>query len=551
MEEMSKSGGWVMLQNCHVAVSWMPKLDRILEQLDPKTVHREYRLWLTSYPSDKFPVTLLQNGVKMTNEAPKGLKANLNGSYLTDPISNEEFYERCTCPREFKRLLFGLCFFHAVIQERRLFGPLGWNIPYEFTESDLRISVMQLQMFLDEYPSEVPWKAIIYLTGECNYGGRVTDDKDRRLIMILLRDYYSKRILETNYSMSEGLDEYQVPEAETHSGVLEFVRALPLVTPPAIFGFHENANLTKEQNESYKLCDDLLLTVGQASSGGGKSPEDTLGELASDIQGRMPKPWNLAQVQEKYPTLYEESMNTVLFQELTRFNKLIEVMQSSLSDILKAIKGLLLMSQQLEGAFFSMFDGKTPEMWLAKSYPSLKPLGSYVNDLVERLKFFQTWVDKGKPTLFWLSGIYFTQAFTTGASQNFSRKYQLPIDTLTFDFQTMREQDPSEPPADGVYTYGPFLEGCRWDWEEFQLAESEPKTLFVPVPLVWIIPVKKEDLGTFPLYECPLYKISSRRGTLSTTGHSTNFVMYYRIASDLPQEHWVKRGVAMLTQLDI
>merc|ERR1719498_1449057 len=161
-------------------------------------------------------------------------------------------------------------------------------------------------------------------------------------------------------------------------------------------------------------------------------------------------------------------MNTVLFQELTRFNGLIKCIIDSLKDMQKATKGLLLMSAQLETAFLSIFDGKTPTMWLDKSYPSLKPVGSYITDLLDRLKFFQTWMDKGIPVMFWISGIYFTQAFTTGATQNFARKYSIPIDTLSFDFDCPKEQEQTEKPEDGVYCYGLFFEGARWCWDNWQ-----------------------------------------------------------------------------------
>ena len=170
-------------------------------------------------PVDYFPVSVLQNSLKMTTDPPKGIKANLKRTYTN--IITEETYDELTLktvsdtmtqysgisePTEqeklkfvekqkvWRNMLFCLAFFHAVVQERRKFGPTGWNIRYEFSDAYLTTSIKMLQNFIQDN-SEVPWESIKFMTGQINYGGLVTDGIDNILLMCILTIYQNEDIM--------------------------------------------------------------------------------------------------------------------------------------------------------------------------------------------------------------------------------------------------------------------------------------------------------------------------------------------------------------------
>merc|ERR1719161_2847948 len=171
----------------------------------------------------------------MTMEPPKGLKSNLLRTYLG--FENEWFEGACAADegkqRAFRKMLLGLCFFHALIQERCNYGPLGWNIPYQFSEPDREICVSQLEMFIDEN-EQIPYPALQYTAAEANYGGRVTDVHDRRTINFILTDYYTADILK---------DEYRFSPFGPLTSYIDYIRQLPINQMPEAFGLHANANL--------------------------------------------------------------------------------------------------------------------------------------------------------------------------------------------------------------------------------------------------------------------------------------------------------------------
>uniref|UniRef100_A0A8C8Z9L8 Dynein axonemal heavy chain 6 n=1 Tax=Prolemur simus TaxID=1328070 RepID=A0A8C8Z9L8_PROSS len=572
IKDAMKSGNWVFLQNCHLAVSWMLAMEELIKTFtDPNsTIKDTFRLFLSSMPSNTFPVTVLQNSVKVTNEPPKGLRANIRRAF-TEMTSS--FFEENILGRKWRQIIFGICFFHAIIQERKKFGPLGWNICYEFNDSDRECALLNLNLYCQE--GKIPWDALIYITGEITYGGRVTDTWDQRCLRTVLKRFFSPETLEDDYKYSEsGI--YFAPKADSLQEFKDYIENLPLIDDPEIFGMHENANLVFQYKETNTLINTILEVQPRSSSGGeGKSNDEIVQELVASIQARVPEKLEMEGASEslfvKDPQGRLNSLTTVLGQEVDRFNNLLKLIHISLRTLDKAIAGFVVMSEEMEKVYNSFLNNQVPSLWSNTAYPSLKPLGSWVKDLILRTAFVDLWLKRGQPKSYWISGFFFPQGFLTGTLQNHARKYNLPIDELSFKYNmipTYRDQaavieaaksvqfgqelpmDLELPsPEDGVLVHGMFMDASRWDDKDMVIEDALPGQMNPMLPVVHFEPQQNYEPNP-TLYHSPLYKTGARAGTLSTTGHSTNFVVTILLPSKRPKDYWIAKGSALLCQLN-
>jgi dynein heavy chain len=247
-----------------------------------------------------------------------------------------------------------------------------------------------------------------------------------------------------------------------------------------------------------------------------------------------------------------DSLVTFLGQEMVRFNRLLGEMKRTLEDLRKAIKGLAVMSGDLDQMYRSLLNNQVPRIWEDVAYPSLKPLGSWVQDMTKRVAFLREWLALGKPISYWMSSFFFPQGFLTAVLQSYARKYQMPIDTLSFqyEFQTFFDvKSIEETQEDGCYIHGLFMEGARWDPEANQLEDANAGEMYATAPIILFTPAQNFQPDPEE-YSMPVYKTTTRAGVLDTTGHSTNFVVSIECASSRKPSYWVLKGAAFLCQLN-
>jgi dynein heavy chain len=168
-----------------------------------------------------------------------------------------------------------------------------------------------------------------YIGAQINYGGRVTDDKDVRLINTILEGYMNENILIDDFAFSKSGTYRSIPVGDIED-YIDYIKKLPLNPDPEAFGLHDNAEITTNKISTETLLENMISMQPKTQKGKGKTREEIIGEQAKFLQERTPPVFDLEIVGKKFPTSYEESMNTVLFQECVRYNGLLAVMKVNL-----------------------------------------------------------------------------------------------------------------------------------------------------------------------------------------------------------------------------
>ncbi|CAF0851193.1 unnamed protein product [Rotaria sordida] len=560
MEQAVSRGYWLMLQNCHLLVKWLFELEKHLDKLSKP--HPDFRLWLTTEPTPKFPIGILQRSLKVVTEPPNGLKLNLRNTYFKIP--GQAFND---CPSDaFPSLVFVLAFFHAVVQERRKYDKIGWNVSYDFNESDFRVCMQILDTYLSKAvinnDPKLPWGSLKYLIGEVMYGGRAIDDFDRRVLRTYMDEYMGDFIFDTfqpfYFHRTEDVT-YYIPTANQEQApptglpiketALEYIESLPLTNTPEVFGLHPNAEIgyyTKSARDMWEQLIELQPQSGEAT--GGMSRDEYIDNTAADILKRIPPQYDTSKVWKKFGGENISPTSVVLLQELDRFNNLTITMSKSLTTLRRALKGEVGMSNELDDLSRALYNGQLPPMWRRLTPATKKNLANWMDHFLRRNQLYSGWINDGEPNVVWLSGLHIPESYLTALVQATCRKNGWPLDKSTLYTQVTQWEtleDVNERAHQGCFVTGLYLEGASWDIQRSCLTRQKPKVLIQELPVMKVIPIESHKLKLQNTFRCPVYVTSDRRNAMGV-----GLVFEADLATHEHISKWVLQGVCLILNTD-
>ena len=578
------------------------KAEKEKDPLD-NLVNPNFRLWLTSMPVKTFPVSILQNSLKLTTEPPSGIKSNIKK--LFNEITEEKIQPKSKPinttdkkPEEIKaeqeklekdniikkqhfiKLLYSLSLFHAVLQERKKFGPIGFNLRYDFNQGDFDTSSELVNIYLSEAPvDEVPWDSIIYLIGEVTYGGSIVDETDRIVMNSTLGKFINDTLFdklkdengkELDQEIEFKFGDYMIPAYKTLLDYQKYITTLPNADDPQIFGLNDNANIVYQLKESDSFLGNLtsILPREVNKKAGGKTSNEIVLEIINNIFNEQIEAIDKKERNKAHDKIYDNELKhpltIVLYQEIDKYNNLISKIETSLKELKGAIEGTSIMSYESDEIYNSLLINRIPLAWQKVGYSSFKSFISWKNDLQKRIEFIRDWLINGHPTTFWISGLFYPQGFITGVYQNHARETKIPVSDIVLEYQVMNKtkDEIKKGPDAGVYIYGLYLEGASWH-EKLGLVDQKAGEMRCYMPVLWLKTVQEkknnkeeddddegEEEDEIYTYCCPMFKTGKRASIIASSGNSVEKIIDVDLPSRFKKEYWTLRGACLLTQIE-
>ncbi|KAL3873221.1 hypothetical protein ACJMK2_036362 [Sinanodonta woodiana] len=560
----SKSGRWVMLKNVHLAPQWLVQLEKKLHNLAP---HPSFRLFLTMEINPKLPTNLLRAGRVFTYEPPPGVSANLLRTFSTVPATR-----MCKAPNERSRLYFLLAWFHAIVQERMRYTPLGWAKKYEFTESDLRVACDMLDTWIDSVamgrtnlsPEKVPWDAVKTLLSQCIYGGKIDNDFDQRLLTSFIQKLFTPKSFESDFKLvaaSVGGQSKNIvlPDGFRREQFVQFAEHLESEKQsPSWLGLPSNAETVLLTNLGSEMIAKLMRTQILEADDDLEYVESTDKKEQRMADGR---PAWMRTLQSSVTTWLDlipktlgamkrtvENIRDPLFRfferEVNTGARLLTDVRQDLQDVLLVCQGEKKPTNHHRTMMADLAKGIIPRSWRCYTVPAGITVIQWITDFSLRVKQLQTIVQTTqqggakdlKNLQVWLGGLFIPEAYITATRQYVAQANSWSLEELYLDVSVSNGKESSLDPCSFCVT-GLKLQGAICKQNKLQLST----TISTDLPLTLIRWIKLDGKAPDNKVTLPVYLNATRGQLLFTLDFDTE-------GEGSGKDHsFYERGVAIIS----
>nr|XP_040568861.1 cytoplasmic dynein 2 heavy chain 1-like [Lepeophtheirus salmonis] len=513
--ELSKyadEGQWIVLKNLHLMTYWIPELEKTLRNIK---IHEDFRLWLTSESHPRFSPSLSESCLKVAYESPPGIKRNLIrtlSQWGRDKFSKNGLYSQA---------VFVLSWFHAIIQERRLYIPQGWCKFYEFSDGDSKSALGILDRIQESDNIKKEWNYVRGLLRDAIYGGRVDNSHDMIILNSYLETMFNTDIISVNQNMMRTKRHLatlpslgpltSLPSSTDPAQYWNIIHDLQDDDSPSSFGLPNNINRSYQRTASQLVESQLRALVRNSLSSHFERDkwQSELSPLLGLWKQLNKNGSHLLQMKMRHPVYVEKQDPMVSFVQFESYNGTIvlQTIHKTLSSLSKVLRGTLLIDDSISKLANSLLNRCTPYEWQNKWSGPLDPT-EYMRISVRKAHKILEWKNKCENGSFFqdeldLSSLFNPDTFLGALRQWKSRLSGLSMQSLQFHVNWSQGLETEE---GAVRVSGVMMEGASFDGlrliennHESPISSNSPSCSFTWVQKECV--TGRRDAISLPLYD--------------------------------------------------